>query len=74
MEDCICWQGGCIDHRIYEQMTSNETVDSPVLSTCLSVACLALENVHTKSMPLCIDLTERQNTPYAGDEGILLHK
>uniref|UniRef100_K1PQU6 Uncharacterized protein n=1 Tax=Magallana gigas TaxID=29159 RepID=K1PQU6_MAGGI len=41
-------------------MTSNEIVESLVLSTCLSVACLVLETVHTKSMPTCIELTERQ--------------
>uniref|UniRef100_K1QUK5 Scavenger receptor class F member 2 n=1 Tax=Magallana gigas TaxID=29159 RepID=K1QUK5_MAGGI len=59
-EDCICLQGRCIEHRTYEKMTSNETVDSSGLSTYLSVVCLALETVHTKNMPLHIELTERQ--------------
>uniref|UniRef100_K1PIV1 Uncharacterized protein n=1 Tax=Magallana gigas TaxID=29159 RepID=K1PIV1_MAGGI len=41
-------------------MTSNEAVDSPVLSTCLSAAGLVLETVYTKSMPLRIELIERR--------------
>ena len=60
VEDCTCWQGRRIDHRTYEKITSNETVDSTVLSTCLSVAYFVLETVHTKSMPLCMELTEWQ--------------
>ena len=31
-------------------MTSNETINSPVLSTRLSIACIALESINTKSM------------------------
>lgn len=53
-------------------MTSNETVHSPVLSTCLSVTCIALETVNVDHA-----LAYRNNwetkSPFAGDEGILLH-
>lgn len=55
-------------------MTSIETVDNLVLSICLPVASLALEIVHKLSMTLRIESTERKEIPYAGDEGILLHK
>lgn len=26
---CICWQGCCVDHKTYEQMTSIENADCP---------------------------------------------
>lgn len=51
-------------------MTSNETVYSLVQLTCLSVACLALETAHTKSISYRIN--PETKTPYAGIEGILL--
>lgn len=34
----------CIDHRTHEKITSIEIVDSPVLSTCMSVACIKNKN------------------------------
>lgn len=39
VEECVYWQGHCIDHRAYEMMTSVETVNiiNLVLSTCLSL-------------------------------------
>lgn len=54
-------------------MSSIETVDSPGLSDCLSVACLAFKTVRTLSMPVRFEITERQKTPKESDEGILLH-
>lgn len=54
-------------------MSSIETVDSPGLSACLSVAFLALKTVRTLSMPVRFEITERQKTPNESDEGILLH-
>lgn len=54
-------------------MSSIETVDSPGLSACLSVACLALKTIRTLSMPVWFEITERQKTPNESDEGILLH-
>lgn len=44
---CICWQGRCINHRTNEKMTSIDTLNSPVLSAFLSVACLTFNTVHT---------------------------
>lgn len=54
-------------------MSSIETVDSPGLSACLSIACLTLKIVRTLSMPVRFEITERQKTPNESDEGILLH-
>lgn len=59
-DDYIWWQGRCIDQRTYELMTSIDTVDNLVLSTCLSAACLVLEIVHMWSMSLRSKSTERQ--------------
>lgn len=59
-EDCICWQGRCIESRTYEMMTLNIAVDSLDLLTCYSVACLILEIYHKYSMNVRIESTERQ--------------
>lgn len=54
-------------------MISNKTVDSPVLSTCFSVACLALKTSYEKHA-LAYRINWDTKRPYAGDEGILKYK
>lgn len=74
VDDCICLQGRCIDHKTYEMITSIETVDNLALSTCLSLACLFLEFVNTYSMPLRIKSTERQKSYLQMMKVYMLHK
>jgi hypothetical protein len=49
----------CIGHRICETSTSNETVEIPVLSTCLSVVYPDLKIDRMQSRPLHIESVER---------------
>lgn len=51
-------------------MTSSETVGSPVLLMCLSVAHLALKMLISRANRI----NWETKTPYAADEGMLLYK
>jgi hypothetical protein len=55
---CNCKQGRCNVHRTCEKLTSKETVEIPVTSTCLSVAYAESKTDRMQSKPLHVNLVE----------------
>ena len=62
----------CNGHRTCETLTSNETVEIPVTSTCLSLV-LRLKNWSYVEQALAYRISWEMYTPYVGDSGMLLH-
>ena len=58
------------DHRTCETLTSNETVEIPVTSTCMSVVYFDSKN---DRMILAYRISWKRYTPYTGDSRMLLH-
>jgi hypothetical protein len=68
----------CNGHRTCETLTSNDTVDIPVISTCLSVVYPDSKTDCMQSRPLHIESVEGYTCrnvymPYAGESGMLIH-
>jgi hypothetical protein len=62
------------DYKICRMPSVNEApLETPVKSICLSVACLELRIDRMLKSP-CISNYLDYKTPYAGDNGILLHR
>jgi hypothetical protein len=64
-EGCMDKQARCNDRKICGKLHINETVETPVISTCLSVDCLELKTDRMSNKLSC-----EIYTPYAGEDGI----
>jgi hypothetical protein len=60
MKGCTAELNNLNDHKINQLPALNETVETSVISTCLSVACLYLKTDRTKNMLMHIESVKKR--------------